>query len=166
MTPNDYTAIRCGMNVSKAIINGDIDAGIGLENVQMVELEEWLSSQGRPTDDVQMLRIDELAELGCCCFCSILYIGLLPLNPPVANISTVLTNLSVCSQRAVHCRQPREGQGLHEGLQEGHRLCPRRTREGLRRVRRHEAHHGHRSQPQDLRAFIRLLLPGPPERQA
>ncbi|KAK0246553.1 Glycylpeptide N-tetradecanoyltransferase, partial [Friedmanniomyces endolithicus] len=22
-----------------------------------------------------MLRIDELAELGCCCFCSILYIG-------------------------------------------------------------------------------------------
>ncbi|RPB17127.1 NMT1-domain-containing protein [Morchella conica CCBAS932] len=75
MTPNDYTAIRCGMNVSKAIINGDIDAGIGLENVQMVELQEWLSSQGRPTDDVQMLRIDELAELGCCCFCSILYIA-------------------------------------------------------------------------------------------
>ncbi|KAF8543154.1 NMT-1 like protein [Trichophaea hybrida] len=75
MTPADYTAIRCGMNVSKAIINGEIDAGIGLENVQMVELEEWLSSQGRPKDDVQMLRIDELAELGCCCFCSILYIG-------------------------------------------------------------------------------------------
>lgn len=75
MTPNDYTAIRCGMNVSKAIINGEIDAGIGLENVQMVELEEWLIAQGRPKEDVQMLRIDELAELGCCCFCSILYIG-------------------------------------------------------------------------------------------
>ncbi|MCJ1292885.1 glycylpeptide N-tetradecanoyltransferase [Xylographa carneopallida] len=75
MTPDEYTAIRCGMNVSKAIINGDIDAGIGLENVQMVELEEWLAGQGRPKDDVQMLRIDELAELGCCCFCSILYIG-------------------------------------------------------------------------------------------
>ncbi|OAL74618.1 thiamine biosynthesis protein Nmt1 [Trichophyton violaceum] len=56
MTAEDYTAVRCGMNVSKAIIQGDIDAGIGLENVQM-------------------LRIDELAELGCCCFCSILYIG-------------------------------------------------------------------------------------------
>lgn len=41
----------------------------------MVELQEWLVSQGRPKDDVQMLRIDELAELGCCCFCSILYIG-------------------------------------------------------------------------------------------
>ncbi|KAI5367383.1 Putative NMT1/THI5 family protein [Septoria linicola] len=75
MQPTDYTAIRCGMNVSKAIIKGEIDAGIGLENVQMVELEEWLTSQNRPKDDVQMLRIDELAELGCCCFCSILYIG-------------------------------------------------------------------------------------------
>lgn len=75
MTPSDYTAVRCGMNVSKAIIKGEIDAGIGLENVQMVELEEWLASQGRPKDDVQMLRIDELAELGCCCFCTILYIG-------------------------------------------------------------------------------------------
>ncbi|KAG9258968.1 NMT1/THI5 like-domain-containing protein [Emericellopsis atlantica] len=75
LTPEDYTAVRCGMNVSKAIIRGDIDAGIGLENVQMVELEEWLAAQNRPRTDVQMLRIDELAELGCCCFCSILYIG-------------------------------------------------------------------------------------------
>ena len=75
MTPSDYTAVRCGMNVSKAIIKGEIDAGIGLENVQMVELEEWLAAQGRPKTDVQMLRIDELAELGCCCFCTILYIG-------------------------------------------------------------------------------------------
>ncbi|KAE9973619.1 hypothetical protein EG328_004290 [Venturia inaequalis] len=75
MSPGDYTAVRCGMNVSKAIIKGEIDAGIGLENVQMVELEEWLAGQGRPKDDVQMLRIDELAELGCCCFCTVLYIG-------------------------------------------------------------------------------------------
>ncbi|ETN43639.1 uncharacterized protein HMPREF1541_02798 [Cyphellophora europaea CBS 101466] len=75
MAPSDYTAVRCGMNVSKAIINGEIDAGIGLENVQQVELEEWLAAQGRPKTDVQMLRIDELAELGCCCFCSILLIG-------------------------------------------------------------------------------------------
>ena len=75
MSPSDYTAVRCGMNVSRAIINREIDAGIGLENVQMVELEEWLASQSRPKTDVQMLRIDELAELGCCCFCSILYIG-------------------------------------------------------------------------------------------
>lgn len=75
MTADDYTAVRCGMNVTKAIIRGEIDAGIGLENVQMVELEEWLAEQGRSRDDVQMLRIDQLAELGCCCFCSILYIA-------------------------------------------------------------------------------------------
>ena len=75
LTPNDYTAVRVGMNVSAAIIAGTIDAGIGLENVQVVELEEWCKSVGRPTEDVQMLRIDELAELGCCCFCSILYIA-------------------------------------------------------------------------------------------
>ncbi|CAK3952872.1 4-amino-5-hydroxymethyl-2-methylpyrimidine phosphate synthase [Lecanosticta acicola] len=75
MSPSDYTAVRCGMNVSQAIIRGEIDAGIGLENVQMVELAEWLASQGRARDEVQMLRIDELAELGCCCFCSILYIA-------------------------------------------------------------------------------------------
>ncbi|KAL8367223.1 hypothetical protein RB599_010286 [Gaeumannomyces hyphopodioides] len=40
MATGDYTAVRCGMNVSKAIIEGTIDAGVGLENVQMVELEE------------------------------------------------------------------------------------------------------------------------------
>jgi hypothetical protein len=27
LTPNDYTAVRCGMNVSKAIKKGEIDAG-------------------------------------------------------------------------------------------------------------------------------------------
>lgn len=78
MTASDYTAVRCGMNITKALIRGDIDAGIGLENVQMVELEEWLASPeggNRPRSDVQMLRIDRLAELGCCCFCSILYIA-------------------------------------------------------------------------------------------
>ncbi|ODH26722.1 hypothetical protein ACO22_04464 [Paracoccidioides brasiliensis] len=75
MSVTDYTAVRCGMNITKAITSGEIDAGIGLENVQMVELEEWLADQNRPRSDVQMLRIDQLAALGCCCFCSILYIG-------------------------------------------------------------------------------------------
>jgi pyrimidine precursor biosynthesis enzyme len=75
MSPTDYQAIRVGMNVTRSIITGEIDAGIGLENVQMVELEEWLVSQNRSRDEVKMLRIDELAQLGCCCFCSILYIG-------------------------------------------------------------------------------------------
>ncbi|PKY03784.1 thiamine biosynthesis protein [Aspergillus campestris IBT 28561] len=75
MTTSDYTAVRCGMNITRAITSGTIDAGIGLENVQMVELSEWLAAQNRPRTDVQMLRIDQLAELGCCCFCSILYIA-------------------------------------------------------------------------------------------
>lgn len=75
MLPSDYTAVRVGMNVADAIKRGDIDAGIGLENVQMVELEEWCKETGRSPSEVKMLRIDELAELGCCCFCSILYIA-------------------------------------------------------------------------------------------
>lgn len=75
LSPDDYTAVRCGMKVSNALISGDIDAGIGLDNIQMVELEDWLASCGRHRSEAKMLRIDELAELGCCCFCSVLYIG-------------------------------------------------------------------------------------------
>ncbi|ORZ32587.1 thiamine biosynthesis transporter [Catenaria anguillulae PL171] len=75
MAPEDYTAVRVGMNVADAIKRGVIDAGVGLENIQQVELEEWSKQQGRGRDDVGMLRIDELADLGCCCFCSVLYIG-------------------------------------------------------------------------------------------
>lgn len=74
MTPNDYTAVRCGMNVAKYIIEGKIDAGIGIECIQQVELEQYLKQQGRSIDDAKMMRIDKLAELGCCCFCTILYI--------------------------------------------------------------------------------------------
>ena len=68
MTPSDYTAVRVGMNVADAIKRGVIDAGVGLENIQQVELEEWSVAEGRTKEDVGMLRIDELAELGCCCF--------------------------------------------------------------------------------------------------
>lgn len=74
MSPDDYTAVRCGMNVAKYIIEGKIDAGIGIECIQQVELEDYLKKQGRPISDAKMLRIDRLAELGCCCFCTILYI--------------------------------------------------------------------------------------------
>lgn len=73
MLPSDYEAVRVGMNVAGAIIDGSIHAGIGLENVQMVQLEEWCKSQGKDPKIVKMLRIDELAKLGCCCFCSILF---------------------------------------------------------------------------------------------
>ncbi|EPX70872.1 no message in thiamine Nmt1 [Schizosaccharomyces octosporus yFS286] len=75
LSPSDYTAVRCGMNIAPAIVSGEIDGGIGIECMQQVQLERWCISQGRPRSDVEMLRIDRLAELGCCCFCSILYIA-------------------------------------------------------------------------------------------
>ncbi|GAA5977194.1 hypothetical protein JCM11641_003872 [Rhodosporidiobolus odoratus] len=74
LKPEDYTAVRCGMDISAAIIEGRVDGGIGIESVQVPELEEYCRATGRPATDVKMLRIDELAELGCCCFCSILSI--------------------------------------------------------------------------------------------
>ncbi|AET39083.1 NMT1/THI5 family protein Ecym_3622 [Eremothecium cymbalariae DBVPG len=74
MNPEDYTAVRCGMNVAKYIKEGKIDAGIGIECIQQVELEEYCREQGRPITDAKLLRIDKLACLGCCCFCTILYI--------------------------------------------------------------------------------------------
>ncbi|AEY97439.1 FAER451Wp [Eremothecium gossypii FDAG1] len=74
MSPEDYTAVRCGMNVAKHIIQGKIDAGIGIECMQQVELEEYCRTSGRSVEDARMMRIDQLACLGCCCFCTILYI--------------------------------------------------------------------------------------------
>jgi hypothetical protein len=71
MLPSDYTAVRVGMAVTESIISGRIDCGIGLENVQVVELEQWCLAQGRPITDVCLLSIADLAELGCCCFCTI-----------------------------------------------------------------------------------------------
>ncbi|CAH01902.1 NMT1/THI5 family protein [Kluyveromyces lactis] len=75
MKPTDYEAVRCGMNVAKYIIEGKIDAGVGIECMQQVQLEEYLKEKGRDPKDAKMLRIDELACLGCCCFCTILYIA-------------------------------------------------------------------------------------------
>lgn len=34
LTKNDYTAVRCGMNVAKYILEGKIDGGIGIECMQ------------------------------------------------------------------------------------------------------------------------------------
>lgn len=62
-----YQTVRVGMNVTDAILRGVIDAGIGFTHFQLVELEAL-------GGDAQILRIDQLAGLGCCCFCSIQYI--------------------------------------------------------------------------------------------
>jgi len=58
-----YETVRVGMNVVDAILEGRIDTGIGFSNYQLAELETH--------GPVGMFRIDELAGLGCCCFCSI-----------------------------------------------------------------------------------------------
>eukprot|EP01135_Chromosphaera_perkinsii_P002265 Nk52_evm51s221 gene=Nk52_evmTU51s221 len=68
MSETDYTAVRVGMKTTQAILDGTIDCGVGIQCVQGVELEHLHG-------EADMLRIDELAHLGCCCFCSILFIG-------------------------------------------------------------------------------------------
>lgn len=61
--------VRVGMNVTDAIIRGDVDTGIGFTNFQRIELEELTGEKAG------MLRIDELDGLGCCCFCSIQFVA-------------------------------------------------------------------------------------------
>jgi len=68
--PQDsFETVRVGMNVTSAIMRGDIDTGVGFTNFQRIELEE-LSGE-----EAGMLRIDELNDLGCCCFCSVQYVA-------------------------------------------------------------------------------------------
>lgn len=67
INPSDYHTVRVGMNITDAICRDVVDAGIGFINFQKIELE-YLRG------DVNFLRIDQLAGLGCCCFCSIQYI--------------------------------------------------------------------------------------------
>ncbi|BGP28004.1 Glycylpeptide N-tetradecanoyltransferase [Rhodotorula toruloides] len=71
----DFELIRVGMDVVGAITDGRIDAGVGIGAVNGVELEGWCTANGRPETDVKLIRIDELAELGCCCFCSLLVLA-------------------------------------------------------------------------------------------
>jgi ABC-type nitrate/sulfonate/bicarbonate transport system substrate-binding protein len=74
-----YQTVRIGMNVTDAISRDVIDTGIGFINFQHVELEHLHG-------EVNFLRIDQLAGLGCCCFCSIQYIvpdAMLQENPKV-----------------------------------------------------------------------------------
>lgn len=66
--PSDYETVRVGMNITDAIIQGNVDAGMGIGCFQQVELEQ---ATGQETG---ILRVDELAGLGCCCFCSILFL--------------------------------------------------------------------------------------------
>lgn len=65
--PNSYETVRIGMNVTDAICRDIIDTGIGFVNFQKIELEHL---RGQTV----FLRIDQLAGLGCCCFCSVQFI--------------------------------------------------------------------------------------------
>jgi pyrimidine precursor biosynthesis enzyme len=65
--PTSYQTVRVGMNVTDAIYRDKIDAGIGFLNFQRVELESLAG-------ETVFLRLDQLAGLGCCCFCSIQFI--------------------------------------------------------------------------------------------
>lgn len=65
--PNSYETVRVGMNVTDAICLNMIDTGIGFVNFQKLELEHLRG-------ETVFLRIDQLAGLGCCCFCSVQFI--------------------------------------------------------------------------------------------
>ncbi|WED43765.1 ABC transporter substrate-binding protein [Legionella cardiaca] len=65
--PQSYETVRIGMNVTDAICRDVIDTGIGFINFQKVELEHLRG-------ETVFLRLDQLAGLGCCCFCSIQFI--------------------------------------------------------------------------------------------
>jgi ABC-type nitrate/sulfonate/bicarbonate transport system substrate-binding protein len=65
--PESYQSVRIGMNVTDAICRDVIDTGIGFLNFQQIELEHLRG-------ETVFLRLDELAGLGCCCFCSIQFI--------------------------------------------------------------------------------------------
>jgi ABC-type nitrate/sulfonate/bicarbonate transport system substrate-binding protein len=65
--PSSYETVRIGMNVTDAICRGIIDTGIGFYHFQRVELEHLRG-------ETVFLRLDQLAGLGCCCFCSIQFI--------------------------------------------------------------------------------------------
>ncbi len=61
---SDIELIRVGMYGVDALIVDRIDGFIGINCIQGLELESRIGSS-------HILRIDELADLGCCCFCSI-----------------------------------------------------------------------------------------------
>lgn len=65
--PDSYQTVRIGMNVTDAICRDIIDTGIGFINFQRIELEQMRG-------ETVFLRLDQLAGLGCCCFCSIQFI--------------------------------------------------------------------------------------------
>lgn len=67
ISPHEYETQRIGMNAAHAILTDKVDCAIGLSCFQQIEIE----AAGHAC---HMLRIDRLAHLGCCCFCSIMFV--------------------------------------------------------------------------------------------
>ena len=61
----EYETLRVGMNMTDAILRGKVDTGMGIGCLNQIELEQVSGKEAG------ILRVDELAGLGCCCFCSI-----------------------------------------------------------------------------------------------
>jgi len=64
---DSYETVRVGMNLGDALCRDLVDTGIGFSNFQLIELQELRG-------ETVFLRLDQLAGLGCCCFCSIQFI--------------------------------------------------------------------------------------------
>lgn len=89
LAPTSYETVRVGMHMVDAIRRGGIDAGIGFSNFHQVELEAG-------GEEATILRIDQLAGLGCCCFCSIQIIAH---EQTILNKPEVLQSFLVATQR-------------------------------------------------------------------
>jgi pyrimidine precursor biosynthesis enzyme len=68
VNPSEVKTVRVGMKVPDALASGVIDAGIGLGNCQLIEVENVLN------DGAGFLKFDESLGIHCC-FCSVLYIA-------------------------------------------------------------------------------------------
>jgi ABC-type nitrate/sulfonate/bicarbonate transport system substrate-binding protein len=78
VNPTDVKTVRVGMKVPDALAAGVIDAGIGLGNCQLIEVENnntmLNNSNGSGGTAAGFLKFDESLGIHCC-FCSVLYIA-------------------------------------------------------------------------------------------
>jgi ABC-type nitrate/sulfonate/bicarbonate transport system substrate-binding protein len=71
VNPTDVHTVRVGMKVPDALAAGVIDAGIGLGNCQLIEVENTMLND---CGAAGFLKFDESLGIHCC-FCSVLYIA-------------------------------------------------------------------------------------------
>jgi pyrimidine precursor biosynthesis enzyme len=78
VNPTDVKTVRVGMKVPDALAAGVIDAGIGLGNCQLIEIENNTmlnnNDRGGGATAAGFLKFDESLGIHCC-FCSVLYIA-------------------------------------------------------------------------------------------